>query len=261
MHPMKDSFNAGELQFVCNVCGHSNRLPAVSIERESGACAQCGSVVRFRSLMAVLTQRLFEQPCVLKHLAANASITGLGMSDAGSYASVLAEKFSYTNTYYHCEPLLDIVNPHAHWIGANDFVISSDVFEHVAPPVQRAFDNLLTLLKPGGVVVFSVPFSLEAQTREHYPDLHDFNVVQEANGDWVLTNTTRDGIQQIFRDLVFHGGPGSTLEMRLFCLDALRHHFAQAGFVDFQIHSAPMFEHGIFSLHPWGLTLSAKRPA
>ena len=35
-------------------------------------------------------------------------------------------------------------------------------------------------------------------------------------------NWTADGRIETFDDLVFHGGPGSTLEMRVFSEDALR---------------------------------------
>ena len=182
------------------------------------------------------------------------------MSDDDCYAKLLAVKFGYTNTFYHCEPLLDITRPAPHWLGIHDFVITSDVFEHVPPPIQTAFDNLYALLKPGGVVVFSVPFSLESETREHYPDLHQFSLRQEGDADWVLENVTCDGRREQFRDLVFHGGPGSTLEMRLFSLAALQRHFAAAGFVDLRVHDEPYFEHGIFWRNPWSLVLSARKP-
>ena len=44
-----------------------------------------------------------------------------------------------------------------------DFVISSDVLEHVAPPYERALSNLLRLLKPGGLLVLTVPLKPEAR--------------------------------------------------------------------------------------------------
>lgn len=233
---------------------------AATIHREGGACSACGAVLRFRSMVAILTQRLFGKIVVLEDLEANRSIRGVGMSDAFCYASRLESKFDYTNTFLHCDPHLDIVEPESNWIGDNDFVISSDVFEHVAPPVQRAFDNLHALLKPGGVAVFSVPFSLEDVTREHFPNLHKFSIRQESDGVWVLDNVTLEGAVEQFRDLVFHGGPGSTLEMRLFSLAALKRHFEAAGFVDFRVHNEAAFEHGIFWLEPWSISISARRP-
>ena len=210
-------------------------------------------------MAAILTQRLFGRIVVLDELERDASIRGLGMSDSFCYASRLESKFAYTNTFYHCDPQLDIVQPDANWIGCNDFVISSDVFEHVKPPVQRAFDNLYKLLKPGGTVVFSVPFSLENTSQEHFPNLHQFSIREELNGGWLLDNVTLDGDVEQFRNLVLHGGPGSTLEMRIFSLAALVRHFEKAGFVDFHVHNEPSFEHGIFWPNPWSIGISARR--
>ena len=249
----------GALFFQCNICGASNRVIASTIHREGGACASCGANLRFRSMAAILTQRLFGRIVVLEELEPNRNIRGVGMSDAFCYASRLESKFDYTNTFFHCDPHLDIVQPETNWIGCNDFVISSDVFEHVAPPVQGAFDNLHALLKPGGVVVFSVPFSLENETLEHFPKLHKFSIREESSGVWLLDNVTTEGEAEQFRDLVFHGGPGTTLEMRLFSLAALERHFEAAGFVDFRVHNEAAFEHGIFWLEPWSISISARR--
>lgn len=250
----------GDLTWLCNICGTTNHSPVLSVTRESSPCQHCGSVMRFRSMMAILTERLFGKVQVLSEVTAHPGITGLGMSDADTYATLLTQKFSYTNTYYHCEPLLDVMKPATKWLGVNDFVITSDVYEHVPPPIQTAFDNLFALLKPGGVVIFSVPFSLEADTREHYPNLHDFTIRQEANGDYVLDNVTKDGVKETFTDLVFHGGPGSTLELRLFSQAALQRHFAAAGFTDLRIHTELHVEHGIIWLQPWSLMMSAVKP-
>ena len=101
-------------------------------------------------------------------------------------------------------------------VGRYDFIVASDVFEHVAPPVSRAFDNARKLLKPGGKLIFTVPFSLErGHASSTFPDLHDWTIA-ERDGAWTARQHARaDGREQTFDDLVFHGGPGSTLEMRL----------------------------------------------
>lgn len=250
----------GEMIFRCNICGEHNRALASTFHRESGACAGCSGVVRFRSVAAVLTQRLFGTVAVLDELTRYQNIRGIGMSDAECYASRLQSKFDYTNTFFHRDPFLDIASPDKSWLGSHDFIVSSDVFEHVASPVQPAFDNMQKLLKPGGVVIFSVPFSLEMETREHFPHLHEFSVVEESPGTWVLNNVTSTGETEQFRKLIFHGGPGTTLEMRVFSLSALKRHFAAAGFVDFRVHNEADFENGIFWPQPWGITISALSP-
>ncbi len=163
------------------------------------------------------------------------NLTGIGISDSRVYASLLRKKFSYTNTFFHKSPRLDITNVSDELKGTADFVIASEVFEHVPPPVEKAFANLYALLKPGGFCVFTVPYLAEGVTKEHFPDLFKFRI-ESSRDKKVLINKTRDGAEQVFKDLNFHGGKGSTLEMRLFALDSLLANFNNAGFVDVAIH-------------------------
>src|SRR4029079_4712194 len=104
-------------------------------------------------------------------------ILGIGMSDWSGYANLLRRKFNYENTFYDHSPQLDIMNPIQKYIGKYDFAISSDVFEHILPPLQQGFDNLFRLLKPGGRLIFSVPYTRTAQTVEHYPGLRDYEIL------------------------------------------------------------------------------------
>jgi SAM-dependent methyltransferase len=258
--PVPHSFSApGTLHFVCNICDTLNVVDAHHIDREAPTCRHCGSNMRFRSLVAALGQRLFGGLYPLSAFPRNAFV-GIGLSDSEVYAQRLARVTGYTNTYYHTEPRFDITAEPGTHADRYDFVISSDVFEHVAPPIQTAFDHLYAVLKPGGVVIFSVPFSLEPDTREHFPDLHDWHIESRTDGNYLLHNTTRDGRTQTFDDLIFHGGPGVTLEMRLFSRAAIERHFARAGFVDVQVHDTPTYRFGIVWPEPWSVTMSARRP-
>src|SRR5690349_948912 len=81
---------AGTLQWTCNICGAANQGLAKDMDRETGPCSQCGAVMRFRTLAAILTLRLFGEVKVLSDLTPDQSITGIGMSDAECYANVLA---------------------------------------------------------------------------------------------------------------------------------------------------------------------------
>ncbi len=246
-----------KVRFCCNLCGLHNTVRFEQIERETPSCVACGSTVRFRAIVDLLMDALFGQDLRLDEVPVRRDIRGLGLSDAEAYAVPLAKKFDYLNTYYHMDPRLDIANAPQSMAGKYDFLIASDVFEHVAPPVSKAFVNAWRLLKPGGVFIFTVPFSMDGPTVEHYPELNEFTIVDE-NGRWTLHNRTVDGRHQTFTDLVFHGGPGSTLEMRMFSLEALQHEFHKAGFKSVRVASEPCLLHGIHWPEPYSVPIVAR---
>jgi SAM-dependent methyltransferase len=246
----------GHIDFTCNLCGTANVATKAALSRETPSCTQCGSTVRFRAIAYLVTREVLGQPAALTALGPHPEIAGLGLSDAHAYSVPLSTIFDYENTYYHAEPRLDIGDIAGDRIGRYDFLIASDVFEHVTPPVSRAFTNARRLLRTGGKFIFTVPFTLEDQTREHYPDLHEWSV-DETDGHWTLTNHTVDGRIETFRDLVFHGGPGSTLEMRLFSRAALEDEFRQAGFARVRIADEAYLPFGIHWPEPWSVPMVA----
>lgn len=235
----------GVLQFRCNICGVGCAFPVAVFEREKPSCATCGSTIRMRAMVHALSWALFGRSLAIADFPSARHIVGVGMSDWEEYATRLAEKLGYRNTYYHQEPRLDITRMEDGDAGSLDFLLSTDVFEHVAPPVSTAFRNSRRLLKPGGVFVFSVPYRRDGETIEHFPDLYEYALL-EHGGERILKNRTRTGEEQEFSGLVFHGGPGDTLEMRLFSLSGVIGELHAAGFRDIQILEAPCFEHGIW---------------
>jgi GT2 family glycosyltransferase/SAM-dependent methyltransferase len=250
----------GTLHFRCNICGRTCESLITDLQREKRSCA-CGSTVRLRAIVHRLSTELFGHSLALPDFPSRPELHGLGMSDV-HYADLLRRKFNYVNSFYHKEPRLDIAAPlEAGREGAFDFVISTEVFEHIAPPVQAGFQNLRRLLKPSGVLIFSVPYTLDPATIEHFPELHEYEIIARLGAAPVLKNTTVDGRQQIFRDLVFHGGDGATLEMRVFSESGLREEFEQAGFARVDISSEPCWEHGIYWEQPWSLPLTARPSA
>lgn len=245
--------------FRCNLCGYANRVAEIRISRETPSCSACGSTVRFRAIARLVTLELLGQCAVLSELKPRRQLRGLGLSDAPAYAAPLARIFDYENTFLHQEPRLDIREPPAARRGRYDFVTASDVFEHVAPPVARAFGNALAFLRPGGVLIFSVPFTLAPNTVEHFPELHDWSL-EERHGRFRVVNTTSEGQVQIFDDVVFHGGEGATLEMRVFARDPLLRHFAEAGFARTRIADEPFDDFGISWPEPFSVPIVAYAP-
>jgi len=202
---------------------------------------------------------LFGESKVIGDFPNDLHLRGVGMSDWVGYADRLAKKFEYTNTFYHQEPKLDITDIDINMEGTLDFIISTDVFEHIAPPVSIAFENTHRLLNEGGVFVFSVPYSLDSSpvAFEHFPDLHKYRIEQTENS-FVLHNVTEKGEVQQFENLIFHGGEGATLEMRSFTLDSLYNEFQKAGFHDVRVHGESFEEFGIYWDGGWSLPITAR---
>jgi SAM-dependent methyltransferase len=246
-------------RFRCNVCGSGCIVPTSKLSREQQSCSFCGSSVRQRSLMCILSLELFGSSLALRDFPVRPDLVGLDMSGAINYADRLQQKLSFTNTYLHKEPQLDITVPNPSWFNRCDFVISSDVFEHVAPPVYRAFDNTLRLLKPGGVFVLTVPYIKTGVTVEHFPELYDWRIERTAT-TCTLLNTTADGRSQRFGDLVFHGGEGETLEVRIFSQEGVLGELRRAGFTDIHMHGEPFAEFGIVWPDDWSLPITARKP-
>jgi hypothetical protein len=253
-------YDGPRLDFQCNICGHGNtRVPLALVQnREAGSCAACSSSLRMRSVVYLLAMELFGEPRILPQFPVDRSIVGLGLSDWDGYAIGLAAKLGYTNTFYHQEPYLDITDVGDRWRGLQRFVISTDVFEHVPPEgLDAAFRGSRDLLAPGGVYIFTVPFEKTGETREHFPRLHDYRIVEES-GTSVLHNRTADGEEETFRDLIFHGGDGATLEMRMFSEPDLLRRFADAGFSSAEVRVPSVPEFGILWPMDWAVPIIAR---
>jgi SAM-dependent methyltransferase len=205
------------IEFTCNVCGSRNAVAEFAAEPAS--CA-CGSNVRTRALIHLLSMELVGRNLILADFPSLKSVRALGMSDKGCYASILQEKFDYRNTFYEREPQFDFSKPHIDLYGTLDFVLSADVLKHVAPRVETTLTEVYRLLKPHGFLVATVPCSSGEMLREHYPDLHEYRILP-LGGTPVLVNRRRDGHLEVTDELAFHGGVGATLEMRQFTVPAL----------------------------------------
>jgi SAM-dependent methyltransferase len=245
------------IPFTCNICGQPGRALADRFDREISACP-CGSTVRVRSAVHWLSVALFGRSIPLPEFPHDPSITGIGLSDWSGYADALAERLGYRNTWFHIEPRVDITAPPEGLLGSLDFLISSDVFEHVPPPVDRAFQGAAALLKPGGWLVLTVPYKLTAETAEHYPEMQDF-AVAELGGRRCVVVLNRNGSLMLDPEPVFHGGAGVTLEMRMLSENDVLAHLASAGFEDVQIKCEDVPEWGIYHKRDFELPILARK--
>ncbi|MEO8215671.1 MAG: glycosyltransferase [Acidobacteriota bacterium] len=250
---------ADEIAWLCNICGTTNRnVLAELADREKPNC-RCGSTVRFRAIVSVLSRELFGRSLLLREFPFRPDIRGVGMSDWEGYAERLRDVVSYENRFLHMEPRLDITAIEPSLRGQYDFIISSEVFEHVAPPVSRAFENARELLKPGGFLLLTVPYLDDdgVETVEHFPSLHDFEILGQGS-DARIANRTPDGRMEEFRNLVFHGGPGLAVEMRLFSKQGLLAEFAAAG-LQARICGSADVDHGVWFSNSKSLPIIARR--
>jgi SAM-dependent methyltransferase len=233
------------------------RDPAI-MGREIASCPQCGSTVRLRGLVALVSREVFGVELALPDFPVVKGLRGIGMSDPPTLAARFAEKFDYTNTFYHQSPNLDITKPAEADLGRYDFIVSSEVMEHVPPPIEQAFSNLYRMLKPDGLLLLTVPYRPAGLTTEHFPELHEFGLV--SLGDRVaLVNRRRDGTTEVFENLCFHGGDGSTVEMRVFSEQSLKEILIGAGFADVRIASESIPEFGVDHAETWSLPIVARK--
>jgi SAM-dependent methyltransferase len=246
--------------FRCNICGMEHRLPRDRLTREDGHCPQCRSYGRLRAMMHAVTDHFSPEESVLKQMEPRKEIRGIGCSD-WNYAKLLAEKFDYQNTFYDRQPQLDLCNVDwSRWQPDSiDFITCTDVLEHVEPPVERAFENMFRLLKPGGVAILTVPTTLEPATDEHFTGLNYWTITGEGDHR-ALINRCRDGAIERFEPLCFHGGNGMTLEFRRFSRNGLLRSVRRAGFRVAKTYDSSIDAYGI-PLSEHNFVLVAQKPA
>ncbi len=257
--PHRTSTNNGTLDFVCIICGSRNTLPSESFDREAGSCVSCGSTVRHRSIVYLLTKYLLGKPQVLK-LVPPMGFRGVGLSCAETYAKYLKKSFQYTNTFFDRRPRLDINNPSGYYKEL-DFLISSDVFEHTLPPAILAFEGANQILKEGGLLVLTIPYALIEQSLEHYPGCMGYQGVDLEDGKKAVELRFRDGSTVLDENPVWHGGVGKTLEMRVYARGDMMQWLQDASFEVLEDFAYGVASFGIVTTlgENWGLPIVARK--
>ena len=196
-----------DIAFVCNVCGqHSVFQQAHYNNAELPSCSACRSNVRFRWIVHRLSLELFGRSMPLPEFPSRESIKGIGLTDPKPLATVFAERFTYRNTFLTTEPRLDIRSDPSP-LGELDFLIASEVLEHVEPPVAHAFANAARLLEPSGVLLLTVPWVWDGDASTAIPELNDWRLGCEEDR-YVIINRRPDGQIDRFWDMAFDGSPG-----------------------------------------------------
>lgn len=144
-----------ELEDTCNVCDEHCSTEREQFGRGTPSCRMCRSTVRMREVAYFARRALFGAGLPIPELRVRPQLRALDLSDWCEYGDRLAHHVDYRNTWYHEEPRLDITAVPDDEADAYDLVIATDVFEHVLPPVQRAFEGAARLLKPDGAFVFT----------------------------------------------------------------------------------------------------------
>lgn len=231
--------------FVCNICGYENHFhPEENIKTPGPLCAKCHSSTRFRLVALAFSTEVMGGDGFLPETQ-DKGLTGIGLSDSAPLAKGMEKFTGYTNTYFHKEPSFDIADPNPKFSGL-DFIISSDVFEHTKPPAEIPFLVAAQMLKSGGKLLLSVP--VFHTYIEHFPDLNEYQLMETTSG-YRLVNATNNGNLEIFSDLRFHGGPGTTLEMRIHSRESVENALSAAKFKSWKEIVPNSDEYGISPLN------------
>lgn len=173
----------------CNVCGGIRKIKIRSANlREEGSCKRCRSNSRKRHLAAVILDSLgsarrysslreipSDSPVKLYNVESNGAlhsclkhINGYVCSEYfGPYEEVGKEKEGVLNVDLQNIPFEE---------NLFDFVISTEVFEHIPNP-YIAFKELHRILKPGGSHIFTVPYNYNSDKDEIKSILNEKNEI------------------------------------------------------------------------------------
>lgn len=238
------SGRSAQIRFICPICERSTSWARPCMVREAPSCGNCASTTRFRALVVTFLTEVMGSNALPSATVPKRDLCGLGFSDSSAYAQSFDRLTSYENSWFHTEPRRDLTVPDSFQGQQYDYVVCSEVLEHVNRPIERAFDTLFQILRPGGTLLLSVP-TIDGPTVEHFPILTRHELRQDEQGTWVMSGTTATGDHFETTDLVFHGGPGTTLEFRAFGRRDLQAYLHAAGFVDVRERMEEISHYGI----------------
>lgn len=259
LSPDSSSSDVSRWIATCPVCAFSYEIAAETAKREGRQCINCGASGRASALLYAVAETAYGVARPIKLQKPRKELRVIGLSDGPVYQKLLSSRFNYTNTFYHQEPFLDIMSPAEKYLGSADMLITSEVFEHVVGDYHDAFRGAFAVLKPGGTMILTVPFQNAGEHLEHYPGATGYESYEASKGKWIAEIHYADGSKTFDEKAVYHGGPGKTLEMRVYSRKSLIAAIEAAGFTDIKVHDENRPEHGILWGKPSRL-ITATRP-
>ena len=162
----------------CSVCGFTakKRINPKKAVRDRFACVKCKSRLRHRDLAQIVLDEVAPGSSSLYQFRNTPEFRSISIYEPGirgPFVEMLSGCENYTQSYFfhdrplgsiesgvRCEDLRALTfDDHSF-----DVVVSIDVFEHVFDPAT-AFGEILRILKPGGIHVFSVPLTFPLRKR------------------------------------------------------------------------------------------------
>jgi SAM-dependent methyltransferase len=189
-------------------------------------CSQCGSTWRVRATALAMLAGLQLPWKPIPDQQQDWSRRGIGLSDHAALAASLAGRFDYTNTYLHRYPRFDLLDVPDDLRGELEYIICSDVLEHVPPPLEQGVRGLAEVLRPGGAAIISVPITGDDLNREYYPGLTSWEIIEHHHVRW----SDASGTVRVDESPEYHGGPGQVLAFRTWSALSMEHELLAAGF-------------------------------
>ncbi len=193
----------------CNICGSDSGFLHPEQLKEGFICRNCSATSRNRLVMFALGHLLGNGEQPVFDWPARPEVRILEPCPRGPQVAMLRDKFEYITPEFDAEEIArgappekfadvqDLAFPDDHF----DFVIASDVFEHVRED-EKGFREIYRTLKPGGVFVMTSPY-------DHQREKTVERVQVEGDKDIYLAEPR------------YAGGGGVTLDYREYGRDLL----------------------------------------
>ncbi len=155
----------------CNICGHAGPFIRPEGLKEGYQCTNCSASSRNRLVMYVLGVMLGFGDRPVFEWPENPSLRILEPCPRGPQVPMLQAKFDYVTPEYDAEKIAAGADPREFADvqklpfddASFDFVIASDIFEHVREDV-KGFREIFRTLKPGGTFLLTVPYDHARET-------------------------------------------------------------------------------------------------